>query len=400
MNRKPRILVFSCLPPLPIDRGDKNRLFHMLKLLSAFADVRLACLTRGWESSMDDFELLGEITVNTLTVKKSQVVMAGLRSIISYRPYQACRFDIPAVRGFIKKQIDDFVPDIFWGFQISSSPFPDENVKLRRIIDLVDSPARYAELTMNSDMASWRTRLASRANWRIDKYERRCLTTSDQVIVSSKQDKEHLSSRSGSRGKIAVFPNCVPRKLMEDKWLFEKNRTPRLLFVGNLAYPPNRDAISEIIKDIMPAVRAKTNKAELLICGAGEAELARRYKDLPFVRFTGFIEDLKSEYLQAGLLIAPLSVATGSQYKVLEAMALGLPVVASHAIAESMQTRPGVELLVAQDPEDFAAAAASVFSDSHLAENLATNERNLVAGKYIWENNGIQLEEIVEKVIK
>lgn len=398
MIRRPRIFLFSSIYPLPVDRGDKNRLLHTLKILSGFADVRLICLKRGWERNAEADGLPDGIETRFFPIGKSQVLAAGGRAALTGRPYQALRFDVPGVRDFIIEQLDDFQPDIFWGFQISSYPFIGVADSRIRILDLVDSPSRYAELSGSIKGSSLRTRAVNRVNWRIREYERRAVEASSMILVSSPQDREHLLSQYGMESRISLFPNCVPETLLAHRWRFDDGRPPRLLFVGNLHYPPNRDAVIYFASSVMPLVTEALPDAEFIVCGPGSEALAARFAGLPGVRFTGFVEDLESAYLDSSMLITPLSVATGSQYKVLEAMALGLPVLASDVVAKACGAEPGREVLVAGDPGEYLSAIRTLSGDPQAAGALSDAGRDLVRANFVWESHADRLKKEIDGI--
>ena len=399
MSRKPRVLVFSSMIPFPINRGDRNRLFHILKLLDEFAEVRLVCLNREWEQIGKNSDELGDVEITRSEVKKGQVAAAGLKAMLTGKPYQAMRFDIGHVRRLIAGQLDDFRPDVFWGFQISAYPFLKQADGIRSLTDLVDSPSRFAEIAGATKELPAKARFASKANWRIRSYERLTIERSDRILVSSMADKDHMSRIHGFRRKMDVFPNCVPESLLSHQWRFDENRTPRALFVGNLAYPPNREAVEWLVNDFFPHASRDIRGLELIICGFGGESLADRYQESENIHFTGFIEDLINVYLDASLLIAPLAMATGSQYKVLESLAIGLPVLSSRSVAAACSAVPDNDVLIADTLQDFSSAARNIVQSASLSTNLSDNGRALIRSNYLWEEKSLFLRQIVERTL-
>ncbi|MBI5870569.1 MAG: glycosyltransferase [Actinobacteria bacterium] len=371
---------------------------HTLKILSGFADVLLVCLKRGWERSAFQHRLPDGIETRFFPISKRQVMAAGGLAAITGRPFQALRFDVPGLRDFVNEQLYYFNPDIFWGYQISSYPFLSQARSPVRILDLVDSPSRFADMTAGIKGDSLRTRAVNRVNWRIREYERRAVEASSMVLVSSPGDREHLVSRYGMESKVSIFPNCVPKTMLDHRWRYDGDRPPRLLFVGNLNYPPNRDAVSYFASKVMPRVSEESPEAEFIVCGASGEALASRFAGMPGVRFTGFIEDLESAYLDASMLVTPLSVATGSQYKVLEAMALGLPVLASDVVAKGCGAEPGRDIMVAGSPDEYLSAIRRLTGDPVFSGNLADAGRQLVSANFIWESQADRLRDAIAGV--
>lgn len=384
-KHKPKILVFASMLPLPIDRGDKNRLYHVLSLLRRFAQVRLACLKREWEPSVDSLESLADIQLATFPVTKAAVIKAGLRAMFSNRPYQAFRYDISGVRDFVKGEAATFKPDVFWGFQISSYPFLKLAGDIRLVLDLVDSPSRNAQLTMEAKDVPLSTKFLTLANRRITAYEARAMRESDIVLISSQHDKQYLTQTHGFGEKTILLPNCVPASFLTKKWNIAEMEKQRLLFVGNLAYPPNLTAITKFALKIFPMIRNQLPDLELMICGKGGGLLSRAIRKAPGIRVAGFVNDLEKMYLQASALVAPLSIVTGTQNKVLEAMALGLPVISSPQVAAAAGLRHGREILVAENAEEYLDAFTSLLNNTGLATKLSACSREFMMKNYTWE---------------
>ena len=139
MSRR-RILVFASLLPLPVDRGDKNRLYHLLRVLRGFADVRLVCCRRKWEPIVKDFSLLDGIEIRTFDVSKAEVMWEAAKAILTYRPHTAFYFGMPRGVEFVLEEIQSFKPDVFWGAGIPSFPYLRQVRGIKRILDLVRQP--------------------------------------------------------------------------------------------------------------------------------------------------------------------------------------------------------------------------------------------------------------------
>jgi len=120
-----------------------------------------------------------------------------------------------------------------------------------------------------------------------------------------------------------------------------------------------------------------------------------RNQGLPGVRVAGFVDDLVSMYLSASVLVAPVPVTGGAQYKLLEAMAIGLPIVASPQSAAGGSMTHGQELLVGDSPESFASAVLSILRNRELADRLSVNGRNFIRAHHIWESKTDLLRSLV-----
>lgn len=394
--KKHRIIVFSSISPLPMDRGDRNRLFHVVQLLNQIGDVHLVYMNREWESPVGDLAPLGRIEVCSIPICKNDVIRQSLKSLLNFRPFIVYRYRTQRAIDQFLRQMDSFRPTVAWGFQISSYPFLRETKGIGRVLDLVDSPSRYATLAGGAQDIPFQTKLHAFLQWRIKDYERRAMLDSDITLINSRQDIEYLIATHGQIGNIHHLDNCVPAALTASKWQADPRRPHRILFVGNLAYPPNAAGVSFFVREVFPIIKSFVPGVEFMVCGSGYARLAKEFSDIPSVRFAGYVEDLVSLYLDASVLVVPVPMAGGPQYKLLEGMALGLPVVASHASAQSGTMRDGQELLIGDAPEQFASAVLSILRDPELALRLSSNAQAFIRAHHTWESKLDMLRGILD----
>src|SRR4030095_13421995 len=156
-----------------------------------------------------------------------------------------------------------------------------------------------------------------------------------------------------------------------------------VIFTGAMDYLPNVDAVEHFCADVFPAVRHAVPDARFLIVGLNPPPGCRR-RELPGVTVTGAVPDVRPYYRQSAVCVAPLRIARGIQNKVLQSMALGVPVVATSAAARGLETRPQEHLLVEDDPARFAAAVVGLLSDGDARRRLAGRARAFVEHQHAW----------------
>ncbi len=399
-RRRNKVLVFATLSPTPIDRGDKNRLYHVLELLSEQADVRLAFLDRDWDSQFRGKGRNVNFHGDSFPVKRNAVLSAGFKAMIRHRPYLAFRYDITSVRNFVTRQIDDYQPDIFWGYQISASPFLRSSPAIYRVLDLVDSPSRQATVALADKYLPVGAKVVHLLNWRIDKFEGDAVRNCEKLLLSSVQDCEYVQKNFGADKKAILLPNCVSSQLTQFEWLPRTTHSPSLLFVGNLNYQPNREAVVRFLDSTFPLLRKKIPNISLKVIGSGDKRIPRKFHVADGVTFTGYVDNLIDEYLAANAMIAPLTVATGSQYKVLEAMAVGLPVIATRMTGEAVRAKAGRQLLVADSATEYLDAIGSLSTNLALAAGLSAASRQFISENYLWEMNAQIISDILSDAVR
>ena len=194
-----------------------------------------------------------------------------------------------------------------------------------------------------------------------------------------------------SRGRdlaTTIIPNAV--SLPDRDPLSEQGRWPdrdrpdgiRVLFVGNLTYPPNADAAVTLVREVLPRLRGMVDQPVTVTLVGEPDDTVRSLAAAPGVRVTGFVPELAACYRAADVVAAPLAAGGGTRIKLLEAFAHGVPVVTSTAGAGGLELANGVHALIADTPGDAARAITTLAADPGLRERLVTQARSLVSRCY------------------
>jgi glycosyltransferase involved in cell wall biosynthesis len=157
-----------------------------------------------------------------------------------------------------------------------------------------------------------------------------------------------------------------------------------LIFVGHLRYPPNIDAVRFLAHHILPALRARIPEARLTVVGDGAPGVLGEFRGRDDIDLVGRVPSPLPYYQDAHVAVVPLRAGGGTRLKILEAMALGRPVVSTPLGCEGLAVEHGKHLLIASDAEDFAAAVARLLTDRALATRLILVARALVERDYDW----------------
>jgi glycosyltransferase involved in cell wall biosynthesis len=156
------------------------------------------------------------------------------------------------------------------------------------------------------------------------------------------------------------------------------------LFVGLLSYAPNRDAMTWFARDVLPHLGA--DGPDVLVAGRDPGpELSALAARAPRLRLLGFVPDLAPLYARAGVFVNPMRGGGGTRLKMLEAMAAGKAVVSTTIGAEGLALTPGRDVVVADRPQEFAAAVRALRADPARAARLGRAARALVEARYRWE---------------
>ncbi len=191
-----------------------------------------------------------------------------------------------------------------------------------------------------------------------------------------------------------VIPNGVNTNYFE--WMDDVTyQSESLVFVGRLDYFPNEQGIQWFVRNVLPILQKVLPKVSLTIVGSNPSTDVQRLAEVPGIRVTGHVPDVRPFLREATLAIAPLHIARGVQNKILEAMAIGTPIVATEEAARGIHASEQQCLLIGKTPEDFAKQVVRVFKEAGLRRALSENGRKHIQNHYTWK----QSMEILDQVL-
>lgn len=205
--------------------------------------------------------------------------------------------------------------------------------------------------------------------------EKKAVKLSAETYICSEKDKLLLEREFGARN-AAVIPNSVSIPEYSPP-----ARDPVLLFLGS-DYGANLEAADYMARRIWPYVHADMPSARLVIAGITKSMLARDIHDIPGVEVPGFVENLGDLYAASRVVVTPILVGGGTRFKIIEAAAYGRPVVSTTVGMEGIDLAPGSEILVRDDPREFASACVELLTDPALCESMGLAARAKVTARY------------------
>jgi glycosyltransferase involved in cell wall biosynthesis len=231
------------------------------------------------------------------------------------------------------------------------------------------------------------------------RYEKWLYRQFDLCLSVTESDRNKITKLCGMEaGKIGVVPNGALVKVQDPAGNGSQKDT--LIFSGALTYQANFDAMEYFLNDIFPLVCKEMPQVSMKITGSTNGvpiHLLPRYDN---VIFTGFVEDIKALIGSTQVCVVPLRVGGGTRIKILEAMALGTPVVSTTKGAEGLDVIDGVHLLIADTPEDFARKTILLLCDDQLRTKLSFQARELVEKRYSWQKIQDQFLDLFEAQMK
>ncbi len=224
--------------------------------------------------------------------------------------------------------------------------------------------------------------------------ERRALGRANHVVVVSEPNRR-LARRLNRKAHVTLIPNCV------DVEYFKRTRAPAdhpvIVMTASFHYPPNRQAASELLRTIFPAVRARVQDAELRLVGQRMPEDLRSLAvSTPGVTVVGEVDDVRPELERARVAVAPLWTGSGSPLKVLEAMAMDLPVVTTPRVRNALGLGPSDGVLIANDVSAMANEISLLLEDEERRATLAAVAGSIVRDRFDSREMARSLERVWE----
>jgi hypothetical protein len=164
-------------------------------------------------------------------------------------------------------------------------------------------------------------------------------------------------------------------------------------------YYPNQESMFDFCQRTLPRLQSRRPSLKLLIVGADPTPAVLRLADLPGVTVTGSVPDVRPYLRRSALMIAPLNIARGTQNKILEAMAMGVPVVTSRIAAAGVDATDGQHFLAASTPEEYVDAIMRVIDDPQLRQRLSIAGRERMLTHHDWARSMSRLDKIVERCL-
>ncbi len=215
------------------------------------------------------------------------------------------------------------------------------------------------------------------------RFQANLLPRTHALMCVSQTEADFMQQRLSPSQMLRVVPNGVDTTFFQP--VTRLTTSPTVLFLGSLNVARNIDAIRWFCRDMWEAVRRLVPGAELRIVGTRPTQAIRRLGRLPGVHVVGPVEDVRPQYEQARVMIAPFRFGVGTRLKVLEAMAMGVPIVATPAGCCGINAINNQHALIAAGAPDFITGVVRVLTDDVLAQTLRMEARRLVEQRFEWK---------------
>jgi len=389
---KVKILFLSPWFPAPAVNGSKIRIYHLLRTLAGQHDIHLISFIRPGE--LVDIPATESLCSQVETVPYHEFQPGSWRARLGFFS-STPRSVIDTFSNDMKNivQAKESWPDVVVASQIVTARYASSIHTAARIFEEVELSSGRDAWINTSGFQRFRRRLT----WEKTRlYMRRLLPKFNALTTVSMVEQDILGQVAPGCARVEMVPNGIDIVANSPDW--GKPVPNRLVYSGALTYSANYDAVQYFLETILPLIRQHNPQAHLQVTGTTQGI---KIDDLPLdesVNLIGFVEDIRPVVAGAWVCVVPLRQGGGTRIKILEAMALGTPVVATSKGAEGLDVTHNENILIADHPGEFALHVVRLLNDSELRARLVMNARRLVVQRYSWDQIGKEFCDLVESV--
>jgi sugar transferase (PEP-CTERM/EpsH1 system associated) len=376
--------------PYPRLGGDQVRAFHHIRLLSRDHEVFLVAPAPVAEHEASLAAVAPYCREIALVPRATISRIARLaRAPFDDLPLQTHLFYTSALAAEMKRMCGRHGIDLVHAQLVRAAPVLAEVPRgIARVLDFVDA------LSVNFGRRAERSRgiEARLCRWEADRlgtYERRLMGVAHRAVISSDADRRSI----GQWPTLHVVPNGVD--LDEHRFVEQRRRPNSIVFTGTMYYFPNIDAATWFAREVLPQVSAQVGEVTFHIAGVRPSSSVRALAG-PNIVVTGAVPSVHEYIARSTVSVAPMRSGSGGQFKVIEAMAAGTPVVATSFATGGIVAEPERHFLLADDAPEFARQVVRLLRDSALQSRLRVAGAALVQERYSWERTVSQLKDVYD----
>lgn len=383
-----RILFVLSRVPYPLEKGDKLRAFHLIRVLSQKHEVHLFCLAEERVNSEAKDRLKQYCKeVHFHRVPWYSKWFGLVRALFTGRPFQVEYFYSKSAQRKLESVIEKHLPQHIFCQLVRTVEYVKPYKLIPKTLDYMDAFSagmlRMAEHA--SFPLSWLMKLEYN---RLKAYEIDVAKHFVHHTIISEQDKNYIEIPQ----QIHVIPNGIDEQFLHSQSI-QKSRD--ILFTGNMSYRPNVESARFLVNEIMPLVWERLPDVKVCLAGANPAPAVIQLKGKN-VEITGWVENIVMVYQSARVFIAPMLINSGLQNKLLEAMACKLPSVTTKLANNALKAPENQAILIGNDAVSLANQLCRLLLDQELSKSIANAGFQHVMNHYSWEREANRLMDLFE----
>ena len=387
------ILFLSHRIPFPPNRGDKIRSHHVLRRLAELAPVHVATFADDVADMAYEGELAAVAASHCLIQRRKSLVRAGIEALGQGAPVSLTAFRDAALAGYVRRVLAERPVSTIYAFSGQMGQYIPASFAGRIIYDFVDvdsakfeayaeagrGPRAWIDAREGRLLGAEEARLARRSDVSLFVSNEEAALFRARLLPQDRLECDVRALRNGIDAAAFDPAGCVPAEAISTA------PGPRLIFTGQMDYAPNVAAALRVIYRLLPAIRSTHAGASFHIVGRNPSESLRACHGKNGVFVHGAVANMRSYLAAADIALVPLELARGVQNKVLEAMAMELPVVLTPEAATGIGGSDGKHYLVGEHGEELVAAVRALLGDSARRKAIGAAARGFVVDKLSWQ---------------
>jgi sugar transferase (PEP-CTERM/EpsH1 system associated) len=390
-----RIAYLTSRYPFPPIGGYKMRVYYTLRHLVRSHEVTLYTLasnpTLDLQSRHPDLPGLQQ---KVFPIRKAAYARNGVAAFFSALPLQVKLYESPDLAQALDSDIRRGTVDLMFVHLIRMAEYARPYHHLPRILDMADSIYQHYALMRKI----WWNPLwvgARMDRTRVLRYEAEVPKWFDNVLIHTEEDLEWVQKQSGARNLVQSLMGVDTSEYTFHEGPYDSRR---IVYCGKLDYLPNADAARYFANQVFPLIRRRIPDAQFSVVGFNPPRPVRALARIPGVEVRANVPDIRPEVSSAAVSVAPIRFGAGIQNKILQSLAMGVPVVATPLAAGPFGEPASSPLLAAESPREFADQVVSILADREYRRRLAHAGRKLIETRFQWNQVLAPLDRILDSI--
>ncbi|MBV9848276.1 MAG: glycosyltransferase [Armatimonadetes bacterium] len=403
-TQKPRVLFLAHLLPYPLDGGAKIKSYYTLRKLAEAYEVTLLAFVRSEDEKRHTAPLrdLCAGGIETVLIRRSRIknVWDAARLLLLRRSFIVGRDQVGAMARAVRARLGGGRYGVVHidHLQMAQYVLP-RRTAAELILDHHNVESQIIE-RMADTTQSRAMRWYANKEWpKLQRYELEVCRAVDQVLTVSAEDARTLHRLAPDLKNLTPVPIGVDGDYFRPVPRSSESRT--LLSIGTMDWPPNVESLLWFYGSVYPQIRAAVPDVKLNIVGADPVDKIRRLaREDKSVSVSGYVQDVRPTAADCAAFIVPLRSGSGMRVKILNAMAMALPVVSTTVGVEGIAATHRKDILVADTPDEFARECIRLLRDPERGTEIGAAARKLVEEHYSWEAIGKELLAVYDHVLQ
>jgi len=392
-----RILFLASQFPYPADSGATIKTLSIIDYLRRRHDLRMVSFAREPLTEAQERWSLEIGGMRTLRMNRGRSPWNLVRSYASRVPLGVERNRNPEMKKLIDTEVAEFQPDVVFVDGLVMAQYLPPVFPGVKLLHEHNAEHQLWERQAAEENGARRPVVAREAA-RVRRYEASVIPQFDTVFAVSEEDRRALRELGAEYNKLRVLPNIPDRALLDRPSPRFADTEPLILYFATLSWQPNIEGILRLLKLPLAQIVKQVPEARLLVAGKGAPDdLRKRVESTPNAEFVGEVDDPETLYQRSRVLVDASTTGGGTRLKILNALARGVPVVASSEAARGLDIVAGEHMVVARNEHMLIEAVVTLLQDPDRWRIQSENGRALVRAKYVPETAFRELDEVLAR---